>query len=113
MAVEDYGIIVGITDYIRGLCPVAHLMDISVKNHRKKFKIGLPVTCKVWIPIPFCFKRWGDLCVCFFGGLGYSNWLAMQVLKVVPEDQRLLLTLKPTLVNSTLPIITAPYEADV
>ena len=47
LSVETYGVIVGLTDRIRGLCPSLHLGELVVKNPQTKFKIGTKVQCHV------------------------------------------------------------------
>lgn len=47
LSVETYGVIIGLTDRIRGLCPSLHLGELVVKNPQTKFKIGTKVQCHV------------------------------------------------------------------
>ena len=44
---EPYGMLVQLTDYIRGLCPALHLADSKLKHPGKKLKQGKPVDCRV------------------------------------------------------------------
>lgn len=67
----DFGMIVAITEAIRGLCPRPHLSDVRaiLKQPRKKYKEGSKVNCRV--------------------------------LDVVPSQKQLLLTCKKSLVRSS------------
>ena len=37
-SVELFGIVVTVTDHIRGLCPLMHLADVRLKHPERKFK---------------------------------------------------------------------------
>ena len=67
----DFGMIVALTDNIRGLCPRLHLSDVRIimKQPKKKYKEGSKVKCRV--------------------------------LSVEPSQRRLLLTCKKSLLRST------------
>ena len=45
--VGDFGVILSITDSIRGLCPRIHLSDVSLKHPKKKLTVGAKVKCRV------------------------------------------------------------------
>eukprot|EP00163_Fabomonas_tropica_P031767 TRINITY_DN767_c0_g2_i2.p1 TRINITY_DN767_c0_g2~~TRINITY_DN767_c0_g2_i2.p1 ORF type:complete len:2036 (+),score=672.00 TRINITY_DN767_c0_g2_i2:48-6110(+) len=47
IAVESFGLIVQLTDSIKGLVSVMHLADTRLKHFEKKFQVGLKVKCKV------------------------------------------------------------------
>ena len=47
ISVEPYGVIVSLTDRIRGLIPSVHLGELLVKNPETKFKPGKKVKCHV------------------------------------------------------------------
>jgi rRNA biogenesis protein RRP5 len=44
---NTYGMLVSLSETIRGLCPISHLADLGLKNPQKKFKIGALITCRV------------------------------------------------------------------
>ena len=44
---EPYGMLVQLTDFIRGLCPTLHLADNKLKHPGKKLKQDKPVECRV------------------------------------------------------------------
>jgi rRNA biogenesis protein RRP5 len=37
-SVESFGVVITVTDHIRGLCPLMHLSDVRLKHPEKKFK---------------------------------------------------------------------------
>lgn len=43
----DYGMIVSLSDAIRGLCPRIHMSDVRLKQPKKKHKEGSKVKCRV------------------------------------------------------------------
>ena len=43
----DFGMIVSITDTIRGMVPRMHLADVDLKNPKARFKEGMAVKCRV------------------------------------------------------------------
>lgn len=45
--VGDFGVILSITDSIRGLCPRMHLSDVSLKHPKKKLTVGAKVKSRV------------------------------------------------------------------
>ena len=47
LSVETYGIIVSLSDRVRGLCPCVQLGELEVKNPHTKFKSGATVRCHV------------------------------------------------------------------
>ncbi|TPX37608.1 hypothetical protein SmJEL517_g00637 [Synchytrium microbalum] len=47
LKLESYGMIVGLTDTIRGLCPRSHLSDVALSHPELKFKIDGAVKCRV------------------------------------------------------------------
>ena len=46
LKVDSFGMLIALSETIRGLCPTSHLADV-VLGHSKKFKIGANVTCRV------------------------------------------------------------------
>lgn len=77
----DFGMIVTLTDAIRGLCPRLHLSDVRaiMKQPRKKYKEGSKVKCRV--------------------------------LNLVPSQKQLLLSCKKSLVHSTTETLTSYTQA--
>ena len=77
----DFGMIVTVTDTIRGLCPRLHLSDVRaiMKQPRKKYKEGSKVKCRV--------------------------------LNLVPSQKQLLLSCKKSLVRSTTEPLTSYTQA--
>eukprot|EP00795_Rhopilema_esculentum_P012276 gene12276-2918_t len=47
VTLEDFGILVKLSDQIKGLCPKLHLADINLKHPEKKFVDGKSVKCRV------------------------------------------------------------------
>ncbi|CAB1344590.1 unnamed protein product, partial [Coregonus sp. 'balchen'] len=45
--VQSHGMMVKVTDYIRGLVPRTHLSDIILKNPEKKYAVGMTIKCRV------------------------------------------------------------------
>ena len=43
----DFGMIVSLSDTIRGLCPKIHMSDARLKQPKKKHKVGAKVKCRV------------------------------------------------------------------
>merc|ERR1712137_688494 len=72
-AIEDYGLIVKVSEKMFGLVPQLHLADVLIRKPKAKFKIDQKVKCRV--------------------------------LHVDPQEKRINLTAKKTLVNSTDAII--------
>uniref|UniRef100_A0A8C8EI06 Protein RRP5 homolog n=1 Tax=Oncorhynchus tshawytscha TaxID=74940 RepID=A0A8C8EI06_ONCTS len=46
-SLQSHGMMVKVTDYIRGLVPWTHLSDIILKNPEKKYTVGMPIKCRV------------------------------------------------------------------
>uniref|UniRef100_A0A8C7JCQ5 Protein RRP5 homolog n=1 Tax=Oncorhynchus kisutch TaxID=8019 RepID=A0A8C7JCQ5_ONCKI len=46
-SLQSHGMMVKVTDYIRGLVPRTHLSDIILKNPEKKYTEGMPIKCRV------------------------------------------------------------------
>ncbi|XP_074089895.1 protein RRP5 homolog [Macrotis lagotis] len=78
-ALRSYGMIVKVTERIRGLVPTLHLADVQIRNPQKKYRVQDEVKCRVLI--------------------------------CDPENKKLLMTLKKTLVESSLPALTSYKEA--
>ena len=78
----NFGMIISVTDNIRGLCPKLHLSDVRsiMKQPKKKYKEGSKVKCRV--------------------------------LSVEPSQRRLLLSCKKTLVRSTCGLLTDYSQAE-
>ncbi|XP_012990759.2 protein RRP5 homolog [Esox lucius] len=47
-----YGMMVKVTDYVRGLVPRIHLSDIILKNPEKQYSVGMTVKCRVLLVDP-------------------------------------------------------------
>lgn len=47
VTLEDFGMIVKLSDHIKGLCSRIHLADIILKHPEKKLTDGKKVTCRV------------------------------------------------------------------
>jgi rRNA biogenesis protein RRP5 len=45
--IESFGLIVAVTDTIKGLCPTAHLSDAKISHPEKLFKLGSSLTFRV------------------------------------------------------------------
>ena len=45
--VESFGVIVSLTDHIKGLCPTLHLSDATLSHPEKLFKIGTSMSFRV------------------------------------------------------------------
>ncbi|XP_068954963.1 protein RRP5 homolog [Petaurus breviceps papuanus] len=78
-ALRSYGMIVKVTEQIRGLVPTLHLADVQIRHPQKKYHVKDEVKCRV--------------------------------LTCDPENKKLLMTLKKTLVESSLPPLTSYKEA--
>ncbi|XP_072477530.1 protein RRP5 homolog isoform X2 [Notamacropus eugenii] len=78
-ALRSYGMIVKVTEQIKGLVPTLHLADVQIRNPQKKYHVRDEVKCRV--------------------------------LMCDPENKKLLMTLKKTLVESRLPALTSYEEA--
>uniref|UniRef100_A0A4W5NMU7 Protein RRP5 homolog n=1 Tax=Hucho hucho TaxID=62062 RepID=A0A4W5NMU7_9TELE len=46
-SLQSHGMMVKVTDYIRGLVPRTHLSDIILKNPEKKYAVGMTIKCRV------------------------------------------------------------------
>uniref|UniRef100_A0A674BPX8 Protein RRP5 homolog n=1 Tax=Salmo trutta TaxID=8032 RepID=A0A674BPX8_SALTR len=46
-SLQSHGMMVKVTDYIRGLVPRTHLSDIILKNPEKKYTVGMTIKCRV------------------------------------------------------------------
>lgn len=44
---ESFGMLVSLSDHIKGLCPRMHFADINLQHPEKKFKKGKVVKCRV------------------------------------------------------------------
>lgn len=44
---ETFGMLVSVSDHIKGLCPKMHFADISLQHPEKKFSKGKVVKCRV------------------------------------------------------------------
>ncbi|XP_051837292.1 protein RRP5 homolog isoform X1 [Antechinus flavipes] len=78
-ALRSYGMIVKVTEEIKGLVPTLHLADVQIRNPQKKYRLQDEVKCRV--------------------------------LTCDPENKKLLMTLKKTLVESSLPALTSYKQA--
>ncbi|XP_007665837.1 protein RRP5 homolog isoform X2 [Ornithorhynchus anatinus] len=78
LALRPFGVLVEVTDSIKGVVPLLHLADVQLKHPEKKFHLG--------------------------------DEIKGRVLSCIPSMKKLVLTLKKTLVNSDLPVITS-YRA--
>ncbi|XP_036591860.1 protein RRP5 homolog [Trichosurus vulpecula] len=78
-ALRSYGMIVKVTEQIKGLVPTLHLADVQIRHPEKKYHVKDEVKCRVLI--------------------------------CDPENKKLLMTLKKTLVESSLPALTSYREA--
>ena len=47
ITVEKFGMLVSLSDHIRGLCTQLHLADVHLKNPEKKLKEGKVIRCRV------------------------------------------------------------------
>lgn len=92
-------LIVKIADGISGLVNDTHLSDVKLKHPEKKFREGLEVRCRV------CYKSY------FYYLLSIASNVEIKVLSTNPEKRRIRLTLKKTLVNSDLPILSSYEDA--
>ena len=61
ITLEDFGMLIKVSDHIRGLCTRMHLADINLKHPEKKFTDGKKVSCKVSIFHMLLCKEWFDL----------------------------------------------------
>ncbi|XP_038614080.1 protein RRP5 homolog [Tachyglossus aculeatus] len=78
MALRPFGMLVKVSQNIKGLVPLLHLADVKLKQPEKKFHLG--------------------------------DEIKGRVLSCNPNVKKLVLTLKKTLVNSSLPVLTS-YQA--
>uniref|UniRef100_A0A8C7HZJ7 Protein RRP5 homolog n=1 Tax=Oncorhynchus kisutch TaxID=8019 RepID=A0A8C7HZJ7_ONCKI len=46
-SLQNHGMMVKVTDYIRGLVPRTHLSDIILKNPEKQYAVGMIIKCQV------------------------------------------------------------------
>ena len=49
ITLEDFGMIIKVSDHMKGLCPRLHLADINLKHPEKKLTDGKKVKCRVGI----------------------------------------------------------------
>ncbi len=61
ITLEDFGMLIKVSDHIRGLCTSMHLADINLKHPEKKFTDGKKVSCKVSIYHILLCKEWSAL----------------------------------------------------
>jgi len=47
ITLEKFGMLISVSDHIRGLCPTLHLADINLQHPEKKLKEGKVVKCRV------------------------------------------------------------------
>lgn len=111
-----HGMVVHLSDNIKGLVPRTHLSDIILKNPEKKYMEGMKIKCRVSPFLSFktankheiwlvqLIKRFAD-----FNNLGLDVFL--QVLSVEPETKKLYLTRKKAMVESTLPLFRTFADA--
>ncbi|XP_020823426.1 protein RRP5 homolog isoform X1 [Phascolarctos cinereus] len=78
-ALRSCGMVVKVTEQIKGLVPTLHLADVQIRQPQKKYRVKDEVKCRV--------------------------------LTCDPENKKLLMTLKKTLVESSLPALTSYKEA--
>ncbi|XP_028367529.1 protein RRP5 homolog isoform X3 [Phyllostomus discolor] len=52
LTIKPYGMLVKVSEQIRGLVPPVHLADILMKNPEKKYRVGDEVTCRVLLCDP-------------------------------------------------------------
>ncbi|KPP72797.1 protein RRP5-like, partial [Scleropages formosus] len=52
LSVQPSGVIVKVTDHIRGLVPSLHVADVVLKNPEKKYSVGKKVKCRVLLVEP-------------------------------------------------------------
>lgn len=70
LTIKPYGMLVKVSEQIRGLVPPMHLADIPMKNPEKKYHIGNEVTCRVSLLMGVC---WG------FGHMGREQCFSDEV----------------------------------
>ena len=100
---EDFGILIQVTDHIKALCPSLHMSDITLKHPEKKFKEVNKIKCRVCM-IEFYFLVFIWLRCLYYLQYCYLN---EQVLTVNAKRKRLILTHKKSLVQSPHAIITS------
>ena len=47
MTLEDFGMIIKLSEHIKGLCPRTHLADMILKHPEKRLTEGKKVKCRV------------------------------------------------------------------
>lgn len=52
----NHGMVVHLSDHIKGLVPRTHLSDILLKNPEKKYMEGMKIKCRVSPVLYFCLK---------------------------------------------------------
>lgn len=52
----NHGMVVHLSDHIKGLVPRTHLSDIILKNPEKKYVEGMKIRCRVSLVLHFVLK---------------------------------------------------------
>jgi rRNA biogenesis protein RRP5 len=99
---SDLGLFVAISNEVDGVVWPLHYSDIKLKNPERKFKVGNSVKCRVSLYLPTSLPSRGTLTVA-----------CDQVFNVDEERNRVTLTLKKSLIDSELSILTRLEDAKI
>lgn len=112
------GMVVHLSDHVKGLVPRTHLSDIILKNPEKKYMEGMKIKCRVSPILYFITAKKHEICFCllqlicrFACRLVTCVNVFLQVLSVEPENKKLYLTRKKALVESSLPLFRTFADA--
>uniref|UniRef100_A0A3Q2DAZ4 Protein RRP5 homolog n=1 Tax=Cyprinodon variegatus TaxID=28743 RepID=A0A3Q2DAZ4_CYPVA len=137
-----HGMVVHLSEHVKGLVPRTHLSDIILKNPEKKYMEGMRVKCRVpkdamesentepvlnrnrfSIPIPsvYCYgqqkcyinQALGSPFVGIFSYLVYLQVLKTKVLQCEPEKEKLLLSFKAVAEGETEEPTKAQLDCEV
>lgn len=108
----NHGMVVHVTDHIKGLVPRTHLSDIILKNPEKKYTEGMKVKCRVSMKTEtYSFNSLVHLYICLYSSVCACADVFLQVLSVDAENKKLYLTRKKALVESSLPLFLSFADA--
>jgi rRNA biogenesis protein RRP5 len=102
MNLTDRGMFVSISGNVHAVIWPNHYADIRLKHPERKFKVGKSIKCRVCPQLSRLPKT-----------RALTILAPRQVLVVDPEKNRICLTAKKTLMESTLPIISNVADVEV
>lgn len=107
----NHGMVVHLSDHIKGLVPRTHLSDIILKNPEKKYVEGMKIKCRVSPVLHFVLKPLRETKRISSKIVSHMCVVFLQVLSVEAENKKLYLTRKKALVESTLPLFLSYADA--